>query len=90
VAVTLSPSPPAVTAGRPPHPRGTPLSRSTWLRVRRSLTAGLFVVATAAGVSVGLGGAALSPVAPAAPVVAQAAPMPDALPSTPHAHGHHR
>jgi hypothetical protein len=73
-----------------PSRAGARLSRSTWLRVRWSLTAGLFVVATVSGVSVGLGGAAVSPVAPAASVVAQAAPVPEALPVAPHVHGHHR
>jgi hypothetical protein len=58
--------------------------------VRRSLTVGLFAVASVAGIGVGLGGAAVSPVAPASPVVVQAAPVADALPVTPHVHGHHR
>ena len=53
---------------RPPrgaHRReATPLTSSTWRKVRRTLTAGLFVSATVAGVVVGLNGAAVSPVAP--------------------------
>lgn len=42
------------------------LARSTWQRLRRVLTAAVFVTATVAGISVGLGGASISPVAPAA------------------------
>jgi hypothetical protein len=45
-----------------PHPP-TP-SRATWRRVRRVLTAGVFVATTVAGVSIGLNGAAVAPVAP--------------------------
>ena len=69
----------------------TPLSRSAWLRLRRTLTAGLFLASTVAGVNVGLQGAAVSPVAPA---VATAAPLPaPALsdgPAAHHLHGEHR
>ena len=88
--MTASVSPPPGRHRRTPEPAGARLSHSTWLRVRRSLTAGLFVVATVAGVSVGLGGAAVSPVAPAPASTALAAPVPDDLPVTPHAHGHGR
>lgn len=73
---------------RPSPPAGARLSRSTWRRVLRSLTAGLFVVATVSGVGVGLSGAMTSPVAPptAAAVVAASQDLPAAV--TPH--GHHR
>ena len=80
-----------------PDPRVAPaaraatptLSAAAWRRVRRGLTGGLFLVATAAGVVVGLQGAAVSPVAPPTTVVAAEAvapgpvavvqPAPDAL-----------
>jgi hypothetical protein len=80
----------------------TPLPRSTWLRFRRTLTAGLFLVATVAGVNVGLQGAAVSPVAltvVAAPAPASDVPVADApVPDVPafdaagahHGHGGHR
>lgn len=48
-----------------PRHRAT-LPRSTWQRIRRILTVGVFVTATVAGVGVGLNGAAASPVTPAA------------------------
>jgi hypothetical protein len=50
-----------------------PLTSSAWRQVRRTLTAGLFVAATVAGVAVGLNGASVSPVAPAPAVTAAAA-----------------
>jgi hypothetical protein len=44
---------------RAPHPTSTAtLSRSTWRRVRQTLTVGVFVVTTAVGVTIGLNGAA--------------------------------
>jgi hypothetical protein len=56
------------------HRRETaPLTTSTWRQVRWTLTAGLFVAATVAGVAVGLNGASVSPVAPAPTVAAAAA-----------------
>ena len=85
----------------PDAPARARLSRSTWRGLQLSLTAGLFVVATISGVSVGLGGAVVSPVAPAAAAVvaapndpapadpaAQAVAMP--ADSGAHSHGHHR
>jgi hypothetical protein len=68
-----------------PRPSGVPLSRRAWRRLRRTTTIGLFVVATVVGVTVGVQGAAVSPVAPApsaSTVVAAAdrAPMTDPAP----------
>ena len=92
-----------VTTPAPPMPRhraplpapATPLSRSTWRRVRRMLTIGVFVVTTAAGVTIGLNGATVSPVAPAVPALAAGpvapAPVPAAAgPVAHHGHGPHR
>jgi hypothetical protein len=53
------------------------LRRSTWQRIRRILTVGVFVTATVTGIGVGLNGASISPVAPAAD--ATTAPMPPNL-----------
>jgi hypothetical protein len=67
-----------------------PLSPATWRRVRLALTAGLFAVATVAGVGVGLQGAAVSPVAPATATTAGAAaptaPVAGDRPGTPAGH----
>lgn len=70
-------------------PAGASLSASTWRRLRGTLTAGLFLVATLGGVGVGLQGAAVSPVAPAA-AAAAVAPAGDVVHDLPHAHGSHR
>ena len=88
---------------REASPTRAPLSTSTWRRLRATLTAGLFVVATLGGVGVGLQGAAVSPVAPAvaptaaapaaaavAPVPAPVAPAGDGGPGAGHGHGRHR
>jgi hypothetical protein len=71
-------------------PAGAALSASTWRRLRGTLTAGLFLVATLGGVGVGLQGAAVSPVAPAAAAAAVVAPAGDVVHDLPHAHGSHR
>jgi hypothetical protein len=65
------------------------LSPSTWRRFRTTVTAGLLVAATVAGVAVGLQGAAVSPVAPA-PVLAAATTQVPNDPHGPHAHRAHR
>src|SRR3954453_15370025 len=70
-------------------PVGASLSASTWRRLRGTLTAGLFIVATFGGVGVGLQGAAVSPVAPAA-AAAVVAPAGDVVHDLPHAHGSRR
>lgn len=79
---------------RAPSP---PLSRSTWQRVRLTLTAGLFAAATVTGVVVGLQGAAVSPVAAAAPAPgasasapAVPAPVVNGVPPVHHDRGPHR
>jgi hypothetical protein len=72
------------------RPDGVPLSRRTWRRLRRTTTIGLFVVATVAGVTVGLQGAAVSPIPPASSastVVAPADRAPMADPAPPGAGG---
>ena len=72
----------------------TSLSSSTWRRLRRALTAGLFVATTVAGVTVGLDGAAVSPVAPVPAAAVSAAdpagvtpPVDAGSPTTDHQHG---
>lgn len=93
--MSTSAAPPA--GYRPPAGSGPPtaqLSPTTRRRLRLSLTAGLFAVATVAGVSVDLQGAAVSPVAPAA-TAALGAPSPTApvvgeLHGTPPVHRGHR
>jgi hypothetical protein len=58
-------------SGRHRHPPGAPpLPASRWQRVRRTVTAGVFLAATVIGVGVGLQGAQVSPVAPPAPLAA--------------------
>lgn len=57
----------------------TPMSPSVWQRVRRSITVGLFGVATVVGVGIGLQGASVSPVAPAV----AAGPIAPASPASP-------
>lgn len=85
---------PASARRREASPTRAPLSTSTWRRLRATLTAGLFVVATLGGVGVGLQGAAVSPVAPdaaaVAPVPAPVAPAGDGGPGAGHGHGRHR
>ena len=49
------------------------LSPTAWRRLRRGLTAGVFTLATALGVTVGFSGTSVSPVAPAATATAVAA-----------------
>jgi hypothetical protein len=60
------------TLAMPYHPgRGAParttrsLSGATWARIRRAVTIGLFVLATAAGIVIGVTAPEISPVAPA-------------------------
>jgi hypothetical protein len=69
------------TSALPLHraPRPPALSRSTWRRVRRTLTAGVFLATTVAGVSIGLNGAAVSPVAP---TITAAGPATGATPAS--------
>ena len=65
-------APRRVPAGSPPA-----MSRTAWRRVRTGLTAGVFAVATVAGIAVGLSGTSVSPLAPATTTVAaDAAPTP--------------
>ena len=83
------------TTTRPSRPRPP----SLWQRVRRTVTAGVFLAATVAGVGVGLQGAQVSPVAPTTPAVVAdvAAPAPTVTdgdpalrPAGPRERGHHR
>ena len=57
------------------------MSRTAWRRVRAGLTAGVFAVATAAGITVGLSGTSVSPVAPATTITAAGAAL--AAPTAP-------
>lgn len=59
------------------------MSRTAWRRLRTGLTAGVFAVATAAGITVGLSGAAVSPVAPATTITAADGTAADAAPAAP-------
>jgi len=84
--------PPEIEPARPPtgyreSPPRIALSASKWHRFRRTLTAGLFAVATLAGVDVGLQGAPVSPVSSNPAVVVPAAVH---APHTAHGHRHHR
>ena len=53
-----------------PPDSASAMSRTAWRRVRAGLTAGVFAIATAAGITVGLSGASVSPVAPATTISA--------------------
>jgi hypothetical protein len=88
-----------VTTAAPSRPRhravpitGTPaqLSRSTWQRIRRTLTASVFVLTTIAGIGIGLQGASVSPVSPTTPAAQVTAPVAGSAPTIHHGHGLHR
>jgi hypothetical protein len=88
-----------VTTAAPSKPRhravpmtGTPaqLSRSTWQRIRRTLTASVFVLTTIAGIVIGLQGASVSPVSPATPAAQVTAPVAGSAPTIHHGPGLHR
>jgi hypothetical protein len=76
-----SPTTPRTTPNRP----ALRLSRLGWTRLRRSLTIGALVAATAAGIMIGVSAPDVSPVAPALagpPVAAEVLP-PAEIPSVP-------
>ena len=76
---TLLDRPPRVRDTVATHPvlaRG--LSRRGWARIQKSVTVGLFVVATVAGIVIGMGAPEISPVVPPATLIAAPAVEPPA------------
>ena len=74
---TFTLAPTAVPPGRHrvPAPPTTSMSATTWGHVRAALTATVVVAATLTGITVGLGGAAVSPVAVTTPAAAPTGPV---------------